>query len=63
MINGNWINAVFYPHTGATMKSPSPWHEGGTDIEGGSDFGPFEVHVNLSTTSAVVRYDRMQEGY
>lgn len=27
---------------------------GGADIEGGSDFGPFEVHANLSTTSAVV---------
>lgn len=37
-------------------RVPSPWGKGGggADIEGGSDFGPFEVHANLSTTSAVV---------
>lgn len=34
-------------------RVPSPWGRG-ADIEGGSDFGPFEVHTNLSTTSAVV---------
>lgn len=47
----NWINAFFKQ---MLLKSSFTLEEGGTDIEGGSDFGPFEVHVNVSTTSAVV---------